>query len=463
MQNTRPGHNILDTPHISKLLMKLSAPMFFGMLIQNIYQIVDTIFIGHYVGADGLASWSVIMPIQMLIMGAASMISVGGASLISRLIGQRDQQQAERALGNSLFFSVLFGLVLTIVFVPFTTFWLNIIGTSSNVMPYARTYLAITMGGAIFNICSNVLLSLARAEGNARVSMVSMIIQSVLNIIIDWIFMGVLHMGIAGAAWAMFISQGVAVIYVLSFYLSGSSYLKLRIRNFLPQKAVVRSIFAIGISQFLKSIVDCASAFILVKMVSNYGGDIGLSTFSICQRVMMFASMPSMVLGQAMQPILGFNYGAKRYHQVLKVITQSMTASTILGIAALALLLAFPNTVIGIFTSDPAIVDASVVAFRIMFLGLPVFGFFNVAQLVFPSIGKAMPTLLISVLRPLLFIGPMALLLSYLFQMRGTWMTFPVADTLAFFLIIGFLIPQIAKFRKMARTETVMEIPAAKP
>jgi len=458
MQNQDHNHNVLDSSHIGSLLMKLTAPMFFGMLIQNIYNIVDTIFVGRYVGSDALAAMSIIMPIQMLTMGAGNMVSLGGASLISRLIGEREQKRAERALGNSIFFAVVFSLIVLVAVVPFVSFWLKLIGTSDNVMPLASSYLTIIMSGIVFNITGAVLLSLARAEGNARVSMISMIIQSILNIILDAIFMIGFKMGIAGAAWAMIISQAVALIYVLTYYLTGSSYLKIRWRNFIPDMRVVKDIFAIGVSQFLKTIADGISAVILVKMVSHYGGDIGLSTFSIVQRVMMFSSTPSMVLGNAMQPILGFNYGAKRFRQALKSIKLALIISTVLGVAALIVLELIPGPIISIFTSDPVLIEACTLAFRLMFLGLPLFGFFAVAQLIFPSIGKAVPTFIISVLRPVLFIGPMALLLSYFFQMSGTWLTFPVADTLAFFLIMGFLIPLFRKFRKAAQAEALAEL-----
>ena len=433
--------------------MKLTAPLFFGMLLQNVYQIIDVIFIGRYAGSDGLAAISIIMPIQMLIMGAGSMVSVGGSSLISRLIGQREQQRAERALGNSIFFALIFSLFLTAVFVPFPVFWLKIIGTSDNVMPFAKDYLIIVMAGTIFNITGGMILAMARAEGNARVSMVSMLIQSILNILLDAFFMIVFHMGISGAALAMIISQCAGLLYVLSYYLMGESYLKIRWRNFLPEKSVVRDIFTIGVSQFLKSIADCASSIVLVKMVSKYGGDIGLSTFSVVQRVMMFASMPSMVIGMAMQPILGFNYGAKRFREAIRSISLSLWISTALGAAALLVLISFPAPIISIFTSDPSLISSATFAFRLMFLGLPLFNFFNVSQLVFPSIGKALPTFVISIVRPLCFIGPMAFTLSYFFLMKGTWLTFPTADTLAFFLVLSFFIPQMMKFRKAAHTQ----------
>jgi putative MATE family efflux protein len=460
MQNHTHDHNVLDTSHIGSLLMKLTAPMFFGMFIQNIYQVVDTIFIGRYVGSDALAAMSIIMPIQMLIMGAGNMVSVGGASLISRLIGQRDHKRAETVLGNSIFFAVLFSAILTLAVVPFVGFWLRFIGTSSNVMPFATDYLTIIMSGTVFNITGLVLLSMARAEGNARVSMMSMFIQSIMNVALDAIFMIWLKMGISGAAFAMIISQATALFYVLSYYISGSSYLKLRWRNFLVDTKVVKDIFVIGVSQFLKSIVDCISGFILVRMFTLYGGDAGLSAFSIVQRVMMFASMPSMVLAQAMQPILGFNYGAKRFHAALRSINLSLVISTVLGTAALIVLLIFPAPIIRIFTTDPKLIESSTLAFRLMFLGMPMFGFFNVAQLVFPSIGKALPTFLISVLRPLCFIGPFALILSHFFQVTGTWLTFPASDTMALFLVLAFLIPLLRKFRKAAREEAMVLPPA---
>ena len=460
MQNHTHDHNVLDTSRIGSLLMKLTAPMFFGMFIQNIYQVVDTIFIGRYVGSDALAAMSIIMPIQMLIMGAGNMVSVGGASLISRLIGQRDHKRAETVLGNSIFFAVLFSAILTLGVVPFVGFWLRFIGTSSNVMPFATDYLTIIMSGTVFNITGLVLLSMARAEGNARVSMISMFIQSIMNVALDAIFMIWLKMGISGAAFAMIISQATALFYVLSYYISGSSYLKLRWRNFLVDTKVVKDIFVIGVSQFLKSIVDCISGFILVRMFTLYGGDSGLSAFSIVQRVMMFASMPSMVLAQAMQPILGFNYGAKRFRAALRSINLSLVISTVMGAAALILLLIFPAPIIRIFTTDPKLIESSTLAFRLMFLGMPMFGFFNVAQLVFPSIGKALPTFLISVLRPLCFIGPFALILSHFFQVTGTWLTFPASDTMALFLVLAFLIPLLRKFRKAAREEAIQPPPA---
>ncbi len=453
MQNQSHNHNVLDTSRIGSLLLKLSAPMFLGMTTQNIYQIVDTIFVGRYVGSNGLAALSIMLPIQMLVWGTSNMVGVGGASLISRLIGEREQLRAERALGNSIFFALAFSAIITLAVVPFSSFWLRFIGASESVMPYAQTYLTITISGTFFNLTGMTLLAMARAEGNARVSMISMLLQSILNIILDAVLMIVLKMGIAGAALATVISQAVALIYVLTYYFTGSSYLKIRWRNLLLDMKIVKDILAIGVSQFLRAIAESISGFLLVRMVSNYGGDVGLSAFSIIQRLLTFSSIPSNVLAQAMQPVLGFNYGARRFRLALKTIYMVIIISTSLGVLFLLLLVINPVPIIKIFTGDPGLIAAATTAARITLLALPLFGFFNVGQLVFPSIGKALPTFIISVLRPLAFMVPLTLILSRFFQLNGVWMIFPGTDTLAFFLTLGFLIPLIRKFREDIKTQ----------
>jgi putative MATE family efflux protein len=450
MRNQIHNHNVLDTSQIGRLLMKLTVPMFFGMSVQAIYNIVDTIFIGHYVGSLGIAALSIVFPIQMLTMGVGTMVSVGGASLISRLIGGSDHRRAERALGNSICFSFIFSLLLMALVLPGINVWLKLIGASVDVLPFAKIYLIIAVAGTVFNITNSVLLALVRAEGNARVNMISLILQSGLNIVLDAVFMISLHMGIKGAALATVISQGVAVFYVMSYYLSGSSYLKIRWRNFIPDLKIVKSIFAIGVSQLAQTIAMSVATIFLVKMAGTYGGDDALGAFGIVQRILWLSSMPGMVLGQAMQPILGFNYGARRYHQALRSFKIASIWATSLSLAAFAVLFLFPGPIVRVFTNDPQLITAGTFAVRRIFLMLPLFGFFNVGQQVFPSIGKAVPTLIIAVSRPLLFLTPLVIILPRFLQLPGVWFSFPSSDLLACLLTVGLLIPLIIKLRKAA-------------
>jgi putative MATE family efflux protein len=455
MQNQ--NHNVLDTDKIGRLLFKLTLPMFFGMLVQNIYNVVDMIFVGKYVGSDGIAALSIVFPIQMLTMGVGNMVGIGGGSLVSRLLGGSDHRRAERALGNSIVFSILFSIILTAAVLPGVTYWLRLIGASNNVLPYAHDYLVIIFSGTIFNITNGVLLMLVRAEGNTRVAMVSLMLQSVLNIILDAVFIIWLRMGISGAALAMVISQAVSVFYLLSYYLTGSSYLKIRWRNFIPDMKIVKDIFAIGMTQFAQAVAMTISSMIFIKMAINYGGDIALGAFGIIQRIMMFVSIPSMVLGQAMQPILGFNYGAKRYKLALKVIYLASIVTLVFSIFAFILLYTIPEPVIRIFTSDTQLVDGTVTAVKVIFIVLPLFSLYNIGQLIFPSIGKVVESFIISVSRPALFLAPLVLILPHIWGMSGVWLSFPGSDTLSFLLVVVLFIPLIKKFRK-ASTETTASL-----
>jgi putative MATE family efflux protein len=451
------SHNVLDTDHIGRLLAKLTMPMFFGMLVQNIYNIVDTIFIGRYVGSEGIAALSIIFPLQMLIMGIGNMVGIGGGSLISRLIGERDQHRAERALGNSICFSVIVSLLLTLIILPSLNFWLAIVGASEQVMPYAKDYLVIIFSGTIFNIASSVLMMLVRAEGNARVNMISLILQSVLNIILDAVFIIWLGMGMKGAALAMVISQAAAMIYVLSYYYIGGSLLKVHWRNFIPDIKILKGIFVIGGTQFAQAVTMTISALFMIRMMATYGGDIALSAFGIIQRIMMFSTIPGMVLGQAMQPILGFNYGAKRYNLALRTISLASIVATALGLVAFLVLFFVPEPIIGIFTNDANLIAETAFAARRIFLVLPLFSFYNVGQLIFPSIGKAWESFIIAISRPLLFLLPLILILPHFWQMNGVWLAFPGGDLLSFLLVIVLMIPLIIKFRKAAK-ETATKV-----
>jgi putative MATE family efflux protein len=452
------SHNILDTDKIGRILMKLTMPMFFGMLVQNIYNVVDTIFIGHYVGVEGIAALSIVFPIQMLTMGVGNMVGIGGGSLISRLIGGSDHRGAERALGNSLTFSLLFSVILTAAVLPSLNYWLTLIGASTTVLPLASTYLTIIFAGTIIYITNNVLLMMVRAEGNTQVAMISLIIQSVLNIALDAIFIIPLGMGVGGAALATVISQAVSMVYILSYYLTGNSYLKIRWRNFIPDAKTVRSILAIGVTQFAQTIAMTVSAMFFIRIAVDYGGDIALAAFGIIQRIMLFSSMPGMVLGQAMQPILGFNYGAGRYKLALKTINLTALATTVFSLAAFTVLIIFPEPIILVFTSDAALVKESIYAVRLIFSVLPLFSLYNVGQLIFPSIGKVWESFIIAISRPLVFLTPLIFLLPRFWDMTGVWLSFPGSDLLSFLLVLGLLIPLIFKFRKGPPAAAVPEV-----
>src|SRR3972149_3188167 len=281
---SRPSVNTLDTDKVGRLLWKLTLPMLLGSVVQAVYTTVDTIFIGQFVGRLGMAGLSISFPFQMLTMGVGQMVGLGGACLISRLVGRGDRHGAERTLGNGITFGIALSAMLAVIFLPFMDFWLRLLGASDAVLPFARDYLTIMMTGSFFNVMSNAFLGFVRAEGNARVTMTAMIFASILNIILDALFIIALDMGIRGAALATVISMALSTLYVLYFYTSGNAFLKIHARNLLPDFKILKQIFVIGIASFVQTTAGSLSAMMIMRMAVAYGGDIAISAFPIIPR-----------------------------------------------------------------------------------------------------------------------------------------------------------------------------------
>ncbi len=445
-QNHNP--NILETEHVGHLLLKLATPAFFGMFVQTLYNVINTIFMGYFVSPAAIGGLSIVFPIQMLAWGIGMMVGMGGSSLISRRIGSGNTEDAERTIGNGISLGFIISIGLMILVLPFTTFWLRLIGASDEVLPYANPYLIIIISATVINTLATSLLNFSRAEGNARVGMVAMILGAVLSIILDAIFVIPLKMGASGAALATVISQTASLAYLLSYYLTGSSYLKIRLRNLRLDWSIIKQMSAIGVSSFVQTIASSLSAMLLLRMVVNYGGDAALNAFGIIQRVMMFATMPAMVLGQAVQPILGYNYGAKRYQLALKAIKIAITVSTSCSIVAFATLYLIPEPIMRVFTNDIATIEAGIHASRLVFLSMPFMGALMVGQTLFQAIGKAAQAFILAIGRPILFLIPAVLLMSHLWQLNGVFLSFPTSDILTLTLAIALALPVIRQLSK---------------
>ncbi|MFA5308750.1 MAG: MATE family efflux transporter [Dehalococcoidales bacterium] len=454
MKQPNHTHNVLDTEKVGGLLFKLATPAFMGMFVQTLYNVVNTIFIGHTPdGETAIAGLSIVFPVQMLFMGIAMMVGMGGTSLISRFIGSGQNEKAERTLGNGITCIIILSVVITAIILPNINGFLRLIGASDNVLPYARKYLVIIVSATIFNLIGMTLLNFVRAEGNARVGMIANIIGAGLNIILDALFILRMHMGVTGAALGTVIAQTVMLIYLGIYYLSGSSYLKFHVKNMRLDGSILKGMFSIGVSSFVQTVASSLSAMFILREVVSYGGDIYLAAFGIIQRVMMFATMPAMVIGQGVQPILGFNYGAKRYSLALKALKIAAIASTTASILAFAVLIFIPGPIIKIFNTDPALVEAGAYASRLVFWSMPVMGLVMVGSTSFMSIGKAVQAFITAVARPALFLIPAAIFLPRMFGLSGVFLSFPTADAFTLVLTILLLIPVIKEFRRASVKE----------
>jgi putative MATE family efflux protein len=458
-----PKRHALDSDKIGSLLFKLALPAFIGMFVTTLYNVVNTIFIGHYIGYLGIAGLSIVFPFQMLGLGLGQMTGVGGASLISRLLGTKNVNRAERALGNALVINVAVALLMTGVGLSNPDYWLRLAGASENVLPYARDYMEIIFAGMIFNNLTVAAASLTIAQGNSRIPMIAMVIGAVLNIILDAVFIISMGMGVRGAAIGTVISQMVSTIFFISYYFSGRSYLKIRLRNLVPEINIFKQIMAIGVSLLALTLTNSVSHIIVNRMLENYGSDMALSVIGVLGRLMMFAIMPGIVIGQGLQPIVGYNYGANRFDRIIKGIKIGITSVMVIGLLVFFVVYFSPSPLIRIFTDDPELIAQASHAARRTFFFMYLVGFISVGSMVFVAIGKATRSFITSISRSILFLIPSLFILSHFWHLDGIWMAFPVADFLAFCLMLVLIIPQIKQFMRKQAAEDMRISPALSP
>ncbi len=453
---------MLDDDRVGRLLLKLSIPAFFGMFVMTLYNVVDTIFIGRYVGPLGIAGLSIVFPLQMFSMGIGAMFGMGGASLISRLIGANNISRAEQALGNAITPIIILSVIITAGGLANPDFWLRLMGASETILPYARDYMTIILIGMLFQTAAMSMHVLIRAEGNAIVPMSGMIMGAVLNIILDAIFIIPLDMGIRGAALATVIAQIIPTIYFISYFLTGKSFLKIHLRNLALEWDILKAILTIGIASFARTLATSFSAIIVNRLLVTFGGDVAVSAFGIVNRIMMFAMMPAMVFAQGLQPILGFNYGARRFDRALKIIKIAITISTVTSLIVFFVLYFAPEPLIRIFTTDSELTTLGSHAAKRIFFVMYLIGTMMVGSLIFQSIGQAAKSFVTSIARPFLFLMPFVFILPRFMELEGVFLAFPIADVLTFLLTLLLLIPTIREFRRIkqqAESEPPPDIP----
>lgn len=425
---------ILENEKISRLLMRLSLPATVSMFVNALYNIVDTIFVGRGVGYLAIGGLTIAFPVQMLIMAFSLMIGVGAASVISRSLGARDQERAELAAGNSFFAVGALGLAICLFGLVFINPLLKIFGATTELLPYAKEYLQIILIGSIyfpFVVSTNNLI---RAEGRANVAMVSMLIGAILNIVLDYIFIFPLQMGIFGAAFATILSQLVSAVFVLFYMYSGKSTLRVRPRHLKPKREILREITAVGFASFTRNSAGSLIITIVNNLLGIYGGNLAISIFGVIQRIIRFLFMPLFGIVQGMQPIVGYNYGARKISRVKETVKISLLSTIIFASTTAGLGQLFPQYIIGLFSDEAELINNGAYALRFVILMVPLVGVQIVGAALFQSIGKALPSILLTLSREVLLFIPFVLILPRIFGLLGIWLSFPLADFFAIFI-----------------------------
>ncbi len=447
--------NMLENETITRLLIKLSLPATVGMIVNALYNIVDTIFIGRGIGYLAIGGLTVAFPVQMVIMAIAQMIGIGAASIISRNLGARDNEKADHVAGNSFFAVVFLGTLICIVGLTFINPILRAFGATDVLLPYAKEYLQVILVGSIYFPFAVSTNNLIRAEGNAKVAMFSMIIGTVLNIILDYIFIFPLAMGIRGAALATIISQLVSVIYILIYLYSGKSTLKVKLHHLKPDLKIIYEIMAIGFPSFARQVAGSITAIILNNSLAFYGGEMALAVYGVVNRVIMFLFMPLFGIVQGMQPIAGYNYGAKKLHRVKSVLKLSLIVTTVFATISTLFGELFPSLIIGLFDNNADLINNGSFALRIVISMVPIIGVQIVGAAFFQALGKVLPSLLLTLSRQVLLFIPLVLILPRIYGlgMLGIWITFPIADILSTIFTVIVLKRELSLMEQQLSTE----------
>lgn len=447
MENRR---EMLAKAPLLPLLIKLSVPAMLGMFVMASYNVVDAIFIGWGVGPLGIAATSVAFPMQLFVGALSMWIAMGTASLSSRRLGAGLDDDAERALANGCLMSSVLGFVTMTLGLTFVDQLIGLMGTGEPVAGYAKEYLRIVFLGNPLIIVGMLFNNTIRSEGNTRYAMYSMVLPAVLNVFLDPLFIFGFKMGMAGAAWATVTGQLVTFLWVLRYYLTGRrSLIELKFSKMPLRWEIDREILSVGASEFARQGALTVANSILMNQISRYGTPQHIAAFSIMMKVSSLAVMPIFGLGQGMQPIVGYCWGAGLYARARKTIELALGAALAITATAEVFLLTFPHVFVRAFTNDPEVVRLTVWGVRILQSTFAIVGFQVIGTVVFQALGFAGPALFLSMSRQVIFFIPALVFLPRFWGVTGVFASYPVADVAACCVTLGFLLVYRKRFRRL--------------
>lgn len=430
---------VLGTENIGKLLLEYALPAIIAMTASSLYNMVDSIFIGHGVGAMAISGLALTFPLMNLAAAFGSLIGVGASTLLSVKLGQRDYDSAQKVLGNVLVLNVLLGVGLTVIVFPFLDPILYFFGGSDETVPYARDFMEIILLGNVVTHMYLGLNAMLRASGHPKEAMYATIATVIVNVILAPLFIFVFDWGIRGAALATMLAQTCALAWQLYLFSDKRELLHLRKGIYRLKRKIVYGSLAIGLSPFLMNLAACFIVILINQGLKKYGGDLAIGAFGIVNRLSYIIVMIVIGLNQGMQPIAGYNYGAQLYERVNKVLKLTIVYATIVTTMGFAICMTFPHLVVSIFTTDAELVDLSAYGLRIVVLFFPFIGFQMVTANFFQSIGMANKAIFLSLTRQLLILVPCLLVLPRFFGADGVWYSMPISDLLAS-LIAGIML-----------------------
>lgn len=431
----------LGNESIPRLLVRYSTPAMIAMFVSSTYNLVDTIFVGYGAGTLALAALAISWPIQMVVVAMGMAVGIGTASVVSRSLGAGDRARAARVAGTSFSVVALLSLTVTVLGFVFLRPLLGLFGATEAVMPYAVDYMGVIFLGNFFVACSITGNSLARSEGAARIPMVGMILGAVVNAALAPVFIFGFDMGVRGAAIATVIANATSFSFILWYFLSGRSTLRITRRDLRPDFKELPGIAKIGMSTFFSIVSGSLISIPVNTLITHYGTDLHLAILGVTNRCMMFFFLPIFGLTQGLQPVIGFNYGARKLDRVKEAVRTAATYATAMSTVAFLILMLGTRPVLRVFSPDAAMITEGAPIVRLVVICMPFVGLQMVGGSFFQALGRARPAFLLTLSRQVLVLLPLIFVLPHFFGMTGLWVSFPIADfvsaTLGITLLVG--------------------------
>lgn len=438
----------LGSESILHLLIKFSVPAIIGLVVNAMYNVVDRIFIGNGVGSLGIAAITVSFPVAIIIIAFGVLTATGASSLLSLKLGARRIDEAELVIGQALTLLSVGSLLVTIIGSLYIEPILKLFGASADVMPYAKDYLQIILLGGLIQCLGYVFTHFARAEGRPRIAMFSLLIGAVTNIVLDYVFIFIFAWGIRGAAFATVLGQLVSAIWILSYFLRGNSVLKIRLKYLKPNKPMLIAMVSLGLGAFAMQLAASMLNVFLNKVLKAYGGDIAISSFGVVYSLVYLLLMPVFGISQGVQPIIGYNYGAKRYDRVKEALLLSTIGATIVVTIGFIITRIYPAELIALFNAhDQALIDLGTKALNIFLMFVPVVGFQVIGANYFQAVGKPKQAMLLTLSRQVLLLIPALFILPRFFGLDGIFYAGPISDVLATILTALCLTAEMKQLR----------------
>ncbi|UAB81850.1 MATE family efflux transporter [Marixanthomonas sp. SCSIO 43207] len=430
---------------ISKLLIKQSVPASIGILVMSLNILVDTIFVGNWIGSIAIAAINVVLPVSFFIAALGMAIGIGGSSIISRALGANDKEKALKTFGNQITVTILVTVIMVIIGLTFANELIPAFGGKGDIFEPAKIYYKIVLYGVPVLALSMMGNNVIRAEGKPKVAMIAMIIPSVGNLLLDYVLINLLDMGMAGAAWASTGSYVLCFLYILWFFLSDQSELRISLSHFGLNTAILKEMSALGFVTLARQAVVSLTYLLMNNILFNLGGESSVTMYGIIGRMLMFALFPVLGVTQGFLPIAGYNYGAHKYTRVRESINKAIKYAGLLALVIFALIMTFPEAIVSVFTQDEVILSETPSAMRWVFAAIPIIAIQLIGSAYFQAIGKATPALLLTLTRQGFFFIPLILILPAYFGELGVWISFPIADFLSTVVTGYFLNREVRK------------------